>query len=71
MRDTAGTLLKAWSSKEEPDWFIIFTFPDSSEEGRDNPGNTPIQSLAGRHELALSLLPADQKLCNYVSAVSA
>lgn len=67
---TAGTLLKAWSSKEA-DWFIIFTFPDSSEEGRDNPGNMPILSLAGRHELALSLLLADQKLCSYVSAVSA
>lgn len=68
---TAGTLLKAWSSKEQADWVIIFSFPDSSEEGRDNPGNMPILSLAGRHELALSLLPADQKLCSYVSAVSA
>lgn len=68
---TAGTLLKAWSTKEQADWVIIFTFPDSSEEGRDNPGNVPILSLAGRHELALSLLPADQKLCSYVSAVSA
>ncbi|KAI1235122.1 hypothetical protein IHE44_0002754 [Lamprotornis superbus] len=38
---------------------------NSSEEGRDNPGNMPILSLAGRRELALSLLPADQKLCSY------
>lgn len=68
---TAGTLLKTWSSKEQAEWFIIFAFPDSCEEGRDNPGNMPILSLAGRGELALSLLPADQKLCSYVSAVSA